>query len=89
LVGVKKRPVLVIKNENSYGDIVCFQITSNAMQTEIEKILDTDLESGSLRLIFFVKYDKCFTLNSSIVEKLLATAAIEFLRKIKNLNFRT
>jgi mRNA-degrading endonuclease toxin of MazEF toxin-antitoxin module len=81
----KKRPVLIVKDENSYGDFVCFQITSNGVQLDIEKIVDVDLASGSLKLISFVKYDKCFTINSSIVEKKLATASADFLAKIKKL----
>jgi len=38
----KKRPVLVIKDENDFNDIVCFQITSNALGTNLLKIEDDD-----------------------------------------------
>lgn len=60
---------MVVKNENNYGDFVCFQITSNEMQDDIVKIENKDLVSGELKLTSFVKYDKCFTINSAIVEK--------------------
>ena len=60
----KKRPVLIIKDENSLGDIVCFQITSNDEQSNLLKITNTTLTLGS-----YVKYDKCFTLNSTIIDK--------------------
>lgn len=85
LVGAKKRPVLVVKGENKYGDFVCFQITSNKSQTDIAHIENGDLTSGELRLASFVKYDKCFTINSQIVEKSIASVSAEFLLKIKNL----
>ncbi len=85
LVGSKKRPVLVMKDENGYGDFVCFQITSNESQTDIAKIETTDMASGELKLVSFVKYDKCFTINSAIVEKSIGVVSDEFLLKIKNL----
>lgn len=85
LIGSKKRPVLVVKNENNYGDFVCFQITSNEMQDDIVKIENKDLVSGELKLTSFVKYDKCFTINSAIVEKRISAVSDTFLQKIKNL----
>lgn len=38
LLDSKKRPILVIKDENTYGDIVCFQITSKEKQSNILEI---------------------------------------------------
>ena len=38
LKSFKKRPVLVIKDENDFGDIVCFQITSKSTQANLLKI---------------------------------------------------
>ena len=35
----KKRPVLVIKDENEYGDFVCFQITSKSTQLRAPLII--------------------------------------------------
>ncbi len=64
---------------------VCFQITSNEFQTDIIKIQDSDIVRGELKLVSFVKYGKCFTINSSIVAKRVAVVSDEFLLKIKNL----
>ncbi len=75
----------LVKDENGYGDFVCFQITSNESQTDIAKIETTDMASGELKLVSFVKYDKCFTINSAIVEKSIGVVSDEFLLKIKNL----
>ena len=76
----KKRPVLIIKDENSLGDIVCFQITSNDEQSNLLKITNTTLTLES-----YVKYDKCFTLNSTIIDKKISTADNDFLLKLKEL----
>jgi len=79
----KKRPVLIIKDENNFQDIVCFQITSKSTQQSILKIEQSNLSDGELKLVSFVKYDKCFTLNSEIVDKKLASANDEFMDELK------
>lgn len=79
----KKRPVLIIKNENSFNDIVCFQITSQSTQQSIHKIEQESLSSGNLKLVSFVKYDKCFTLHSSMVDKKLASVDNRFMDELK------
>ncbi|MGZ8548724.1 MAG: type II toxin-antitoxin system PemK/MazF family toxin, partial [Sulfuricurvum sp.] len=43
LINSKKRPVLVIKDENEYGDIVCFQITSQSKQSNLMQIQSIDI----------------------------------------------
>jgi len=79
----KKRPVLIIKDENNFQDIVCFQITSKSTQQSIHKIEQDSLNNGELKLVSFVKYDKCFTLNSEIVDKKLASVNNEFMDEMK------
>ena len=79
----KKRPVLVVKSQNNFNDIVCFQITSNEQQSNLLKIEDSDLDNTVLTLDSFIKYDKCFTLNAEIVEKTIAKVNTQFLQKIK------
>ncbi len=73
----------MVKDENSLGDIVCFQITSNKNQNCILEINDADLLYSNLPLQSYVKYDKCFTLNSSIVDKKIATVDKNLLDKLK------
>ncbi len=81
----KKRPVLVIKADNVHGDFICFQITSKSTSSNLLKIEQNDLKSGDLKLISFLKYDKCFTLSNQIVDKKLADVNQEFMHKIKGL----
>ncbi|MCV6607796.1 MAG: type II toxin-antitoxin system PemK/MazF family toxin [Campylobacterales bacterium] len=80
----KKRPVLIIQDENELGDIVCFQITSKKNQTNLLSINDSDLIEP-LKLESFVKYDKCFTLDSKIVDKRGSSVRSEFLLNLKTL----
>ncbi len=81
----KKRPVLIIKDPNHYGDFLCFQITSNAKQSYLYPLNDNDYQKNSLPLASYVKYDKCFTLNQNIVEKRLASLKMSSLETIKEL----
>ena len=85
LVSAKKRPVLVIKNENEYNDFMCFQITSKPTQSNLHIIEQKDIEDGNLKFVSYVKYDKCFTLNSELVDKKLASVNFAMMTKIKKL----
>lgn len=84
LLESKKRPVLAVKNENEYGDIVCFQITSKQNQSNIIEITHNDTNE-ILKLKSFVKYDKCFTIDSRIVDKKLTSVENKFLISLKDL----
>lgn len=85
LINSKKRPVLVIKDENEYGDIVCFQITSKSNQSNLIKIEQNDTVGKPLKLISFVKYDKCFTIDSGIIDKKITIVNNDFLTRLKKL----
>ena len=85
LLKSKKRPVLIIKNENIHGDFVCFQITSKHTQSNLYAIDLSELKEGDLPLQSYVKYDKCFTLNSELVDKKLASVSTYFLEELKKL----
>ena len=85
LINSKKRPVLLVKDENEFGDFVCFQITSKSKQTNVLEIDAKDLNGAELKLRSFVKCDKCFTLESSMVDKKLSSVNQAFLLKLKEL----
>ena len=85
LLKSKKRPVLVIKSENEHRDFVCFQITSKNTQSNLYPINTVDIADGNLQLKSYVKYDKCFTLNSDLVDKKLASVNDNFMEKLKKL----
>lgn len=83
LSAAKKRPVLIMKHENRQGDFICFQITSKKAQSYLHEIHSSDLKKGSLKITSFIKYDKCFTLNSELVDKKVASLNEDLLKKIK------
>jgi len=70
---------------NELDDIVCFQITSNIEQSNLLKINSDDLDNSNLTLKSYIKYDKCFTLQGSIVDKKIATVNTNLLNKLKQL----
>jgi len=81
----KKRPVLIIKDENRLNDFVCFQITSKPTQNALYHIENHHIKEGELRLTSFVKYDKCFTLSSDIVYRKLASVNNDLMKNLKEL----
>ena len=81
----KKRPVLVIKDVNEYADFVCFQITSKATQSNLYTLNNSVFLENSLPLTSYVKYDKCFTLSTDIVDKKLTSVNKVAIEEIKNL----
>ena len=85
LMQSKRRPVLVIKDENDFHDIVCLQITSNGRQSNLLMITQSDFTYDHLPITSFVKHDKCFTLSSEIVDKKLTSLKPEILEKLKTL----
>lgn len=81
----KKRPVIVVKSQNEFNDIICFQITSNSEQINLLKIENSGLDNSTLALESFIRYDKCFTINSEIVDKKIAKVNSKLLKELKNL----
>ena len=85
LLKTKKRPVLVIKDQNEYGDFICFQITSKSTQSKLYTLDNASFVESDLPLNSYVKYDKCFTLNTEIVSKKLTSVNTVTIEKIKKL----
>lgn len=85
LTQAKKRPVLVIKSQSALSDIVCLQVTSNADQAFLMSIQANDFIAAPLPLNSYVKYDKCFTLDVSLVEKKLTQLTPDCMNRLKAL----
>ena len=81
----KIRPVLIIKDANKFDDVICFQVSSKKHQPNIAPITKKDFINSDLKLISFVRYDKCYTLNAKKLGKTIAKVNPLFLQKIKQL----
>jgi len=81
----KKRPVLVVKSQNELRDIICFQITSNSQQNNLLQITKDDLDNSIFSVQSYIKYDKCFTLTTDIVDKQIGRLKPSILEKLQKL----
>ena len=60
LSSFKQRPVLLIKNEDAYGDFVCLAITSQARVSNALAVEPSDLATGKLNFKSWVRTDKLY-----------------------------
>lgn len=81
----KIRPVLVVKNANRFDDVVCFQITSKQHSSAVIAITKQDFVDIDLKRNSFVRYDKCYTLHTDTLGKVIAKVNQDFLQEIKQL----
>lgn len=84
----KKRPVLVISNENYNSknqDIICCYITTHKPNfNNCIEIKDTDIENGNLEFKSAINPTKIFTIDKNLFYKKLATLRLELYSKINN-----
>ena len=63
----KQRPVVVITPPDGNGDFICLSVTSNQGHADSIRIEQADLKSGTLPRTSFVRFDKIYTLHSSLI----------------------
>jgi mRNA interferase MazF len=69
----KKRPALVI-GKAEFNNLILCQITSNASTSQRAlNLTDDDFDEGSLPISSFVRPDKLFTIEPSIIETKLGS----------------
>ena len=88
LSNIKQRPVLVLSktkdNENSFDVITC-GITSNLKDIKHSILIDnSNLEEGKIPKKSRIKIDKIFTIEKSIVKKIIARLNKETFEKVKS-----
>ena len=69
----KRRPVLVLTNPDRRGDFMCLAVTSVLTKECAVGIDVKSMVTGYLPKPSYVRYDKIFTLNDSIIVKLYGT----------------
>ena len=67
LSGHKKRPALVLTEPDERGDFLALAITSRSYHANAVELDDADVVSGRLPLQSWIRTDKVFTLNRSLV----------------------
>ena len=84
LSGSKLRPVLILANAGISDWITC-QITSNPYRDLYAIRLDqSDFETGSLQRISYVRPNKFFTADESLILKVSGTVSVSFLEKVRD-----
>ena len=89
LKGQKVRPALVLAKVEFANLILC-QITSRAYSSKLSiKIGSGDFESGSLPVASFVRVDKLFTADQTLIKgvagKLKKTTRSKIIKKVRSL----
>src|SRR5574337_1488345 len=69
LSGSKKRPVLVIAEADTGGDFIAVPVTSQPGHANTVGLAQTDFADGTLPKPSWIKADKPYTLNTSLVLK--------------------
>lgn len=63
----KKRPVLILRQPDARGDFVCMAITSKTTSEKAFAIIPEHLSEGNLPKPSWIRFDKIYTLNISLV----------------------
>lgn len=79
----KRRPVLVITIPDNRGDFICLAVTSVQTQESAVCIKAESLAEGNLPKISWARYDKIFTLSSSLISKKYGSLRNDIFDQIK------
>jgi mRNA interferase MazF len=77
LTAQKKRPVLVISEVDANNDFIALAITSKQKENNVVHLTNQQLITGSLPKESWIRTDKVFTFNTSLVLFPLAVANSE------------
>ena len=79
----KLRPAVVV-GKAEFNNLILCQITSKSGTSAIAiKIEDSDFENGSLNRVSYVRPDKIFTAEPSIIEKRVGILSTESHKKVR------
>lgn len=83
LTAAKKRPVLIVCDADGGGDFVAVPITSQSGHLNTVSIAQKDLSNCTLPKASWVKADKPFTLNKSLVVKQFGQASASLMQQVQ------
>ena len=78
----KRRPVLVVTTPDRHGDFMALAVTSMVTKESATTIDDADMARGKLPKKSWVRYDKLFTLSSTIITKIYGSLKPESLQVV-------
>lgn len=67
LATTKRRPVLVLRSADSFGDFLAAAITSQSGHEDAVTLSQADFQEGTLPKVSYVRATKLYTLNKHIV----------------------
>lgn len=77
----KLRPVLVITAPDGQGDFIGLAVTSKGYHANAIALTQPDMQAGKLPRPSWVRTDKVFTLNDSLMVKTVGRVTAELLRE--------
>lgn len=78
----KRRPVLALTSPDSRGDFICLPVTSVQTEELAICIEEKSLETGKLPKTSWVRYDKVFTLNTSLMKNKYASLGADIFYEV-------
>jgi mRNA interferase MazF len=78
----KRRPVVVLTDEDERGDFACIAVTSNPHAPDGYEIAESSMESGALPRRSFVRTRKIYTLHRSLEADRVGSLAEAAFREI-------
>lgn len=78
----KRRPVLVLTHPDLRGDFLCLPVTSVQTEEAAVGIDEKFLKSGNLPKTSWIRYDKIFTLNASLIKNKYGALRDEVFEKV-------
>lgn len=81
LTAQKKRPILVISDVDNNNDFIALAITSKQKKDNVIHLTNQEFVAGSLPKESWIRTDKVFTFNCSLVLFPLATANSEIVKQ--------
>lgn len=83
LSAFKRRPALII-GQAEFGNFITCQITSKvATSKRAIELADQDFSTGSLRVMSYIRPDKIFTLEPSLIQANVGTLSIDKFEEVK------
>ena len=77
----KMRPVLVITAADGHGDFIGLAITSKSHHADAIALKQRDMETGTLPKPSWIRTDKVFTLNDSLLVKTVGRVTAQLMRQ--------